>query len=212
MHHRWKIAWSCALQEWRQLASHSRNLKNCPQVPAQRWTVSVLIYPVNCKEKKNPQNQKYFVPRGKNFTLYIGGLIAWDPTDPSVHTSQSGEWKILTAPSMENFDGLALQGSHTIYHTLPHITSLQGSHAWGVFARRLVELYPDRLRAIQHLGWRERADKVILPYKNMVFKQFSGGSCNCCQVSPHLWSIELWAAGIRIQLRELCFIFWGKKC
>ena len=118
MHHRWKIAWSCALQEWRQLASHSRNLKNCPQVPAQRWTVSVLIYPVNCKEKKNPQNQKYFVPRGKNFTLYIGGLIAWDPTDPSVHTSQSGEWKIMTAPGMENFDGLALQGSHTIYITL----------------------------------------------------------------------------------------------
>ena len=153
MHHRWKIAWSCALQEWRQVASHSRNLKNCPQVPARRW--------------KTPQNQKWFVPRAKYFTLYTGGLIAWDPTDPSVHTSQSGEWKILTAPSMENFDGLALHGSHTIYHTLPHTTSLQGSHAWGVFARRLVELYPDRLRAIKHLGWRERVGKVMLSFKNM---------------------------------------------
>ena len=108
-----------------------------------------------------------------------------------MHTSQSGEWKILTAPSMENFDGLALQGSHTIYHTLPHTTSLQGSHAWGVFARRLVELYPDRLRAIQHLGWRERASKVMLSFKNMVFTEFSGGSCHCCQVSPQLGSIEL---------------------
>ena len=90
-----------------------------------------------------------------------------------MHTSQSGEWKILTVPSMENFDGLALQGSHTIYHTiphtLPHTTSLQGSHAWGVFARRLVELYPDRLRAIQHLGWRERAGKVMLSFENIYF-------------------------------------------
>ena len=107
--------------------------------------------------------------------MYIGGLIAWDPTDPSVHTSQSGEWKILTAPSMENFDRLPSQGSHTIYHTLPHTlphtTSLQGSHAWGVFARRLVELYPDRLRAIQHLGWRERAGKVMLCHLRICFSQ-----------------------------------------
>ena len=38
---------------------------------------------------------------------------------------------------------------------------LQGSHAWGVFARQLVRIYPSsRLQDIQHLTWKERAGQV----------------------------------------------------
>ena len=40
--------------------------------------------------------------------------------------------------------------------------TLQGSHAWGLFARRLLQLYPGRLQQIQDLSWKEKAAKVPL--------------------------------------------------
>ena len=186
MHHRWKIAWSCALQEWRQLASHSRNLKNCPQVSARRWTDCDLS--LELQREKDSQEPKIICSESKIFYLLHRWSYCLGP-----HRSKCAyltKWWVENPDPCMDFDGLALHGSHTIYHTLPHTTSLQGSHAWGVFARRLVELYPDRLRAIQHLGWRERADKVMLSFKNMFFTKFSGGSCHCCQVSSQLWSNE----------------------
>ena len=41
---------------------------------------------------------------------------------------------------------------------------LQGSHAWGLFARQLLRVYPPaaaaRLQDVQRIGWKERAAKV----------------------------------------------------
>ena len=61
-----------------------------------------------------------------------------------MHTSQSGE--------LSDFDLLATG--------VLSVMDLQGSHAWGVFARQLLHLYPSRLQAIQQLNWKERAEKV----------------------------------------------------
>jgi len=51
-----------------------------------------------------------------------------------------------------------LPGIPPIQVCIPHKV---GSHAWGVFARHLLHLYPQRLEAIQQLNWKERADKVV---------------------------------------------------
>ena len=51
---------------------------------------------------------------------------------------------------------------------------LQGSHAWGLFARQLLRIYPasatSQLQDLQGLGWKERAGKVQYskPFLSMI--------------------------------------------
>ena len=105
---------------------------------------------------------------------FAGSVVAWYPTHTSMHTSQSGE--------LSDFDILA---------GVQIMTDFQGSHAWGVFARHLLQLYPQRLEAIQQLNWKERADKVSArKWKSFLKTSYDtnspGSSCNRRQVSLHL--------------------------
>ena len=69
--------------------------------------------------------------------------------------NQAPEYDILHAtPDGPGVETVLLPGEPPVTVCIPHKV---GSHAWGVFSRKLAEIYPQRIQFLQSMNWRKRA-------------------------------------------------------
>ena len=77
--------------------------------------------------------------------------------------SQAPEFNILHAtPGGPGVETVLLPGEPPVTVCIPHKV---GSHAWGVFSRKLAEIYPQRIQFLQSVNWKKRAEmtkKVVV--------------------------------------------------